>query len=163
LKRACPALVEDSVAHRDEHALEVQLPFLQTLVGDFRFVPIALGTRDYAALESLGEAIAAVLARSAEPVLIVASSDMNHYEPDEITRVKDRMALERIVALDPRGLLDVVRREGITMCGVGPAVSMLTAARRLGAARVDLVRYATSGDVIGDYDEVVGYAGAIVD
>lgn len=163
LKRACPALVEDQLAHRDEHALEVQLPFLQTLAGDFRFVPIALGTRDYAALESLGEAIAAVVARSAEPALIVASSDMNHYEPDGITRVKDRMALDRIEALDPRGLLDVVLGQGITMCGVGPAVSMLTAARRLGAQRVDLIRYATSGDISGDYDEVVGYAGAIVE
>lgn len=163
LKRACPALVEDQLAHRDEHALEVQLPFLQALVGDFRFVPIALGTLDYAALEALGEAIAGVLARSTEPVLIVASSDMNHYETDAITRVKDRMALDRILALDARGLLDVVRREGITMCGVGPAVSMLTAARLLGAKRVDLIRYATSGEINGDYDEVVGYAGAIVE
>lgn len=163
LKRACPALVEDQVAHRDEHALEVQLPFLQTLVGDFCFVPIALGTRDYAALEALGKAIADVLARSTEPVLIVASSDMNHYETDAITRVKDRMALDRILALDAHGLLDVVRREGITMCGVGPAVSMLTAARLLGAKRVDLIRYATSGEISGDYDEVVGYAGAIVE
>lgn len=163
LKRACPVLVEDDVAHRDEHALEVQLPFLQTLVGDFRFVPIALGTLNYGALEALGEAIADVLARSAEPVLIIASSDMNHYETDAITRVKDRMALDRILALDARGLLDVVRREGITMCGVGPAVSMLTAARLLGAKRVDLIRYATSGEINGDYDEVVGYAGAIVE
>jgi MEMO1 family protein len=163
LKKACPALVEDDVAHRDEHALEVQLPFLQVLAGNFLFVPIALGTRDWAALESLGEAIATVLARRGEPVLIVASSDMNHYESDEITRRKDRKALDRIETLDPRGLLDVTRREGITMCGVGPAVSMLTAALKLGAKRVDLIRYATSGDVSGDYDEVVGYAGAIVE
>lgn len=163
LKRACPALVEDAIAHRDEHALEVQLPFLQVLAGDFLFVPIALGTRDFEKLEFLGEAIAEVVGKCPEPVLIVASSDMNHYETDAITRVKDRMALDRIEALDPRGLLDVVRREGITMCGVGPAVSMLTAARRLGATHVDLVRYATSGDISGDCDAVVGYAGAIVD
>jgi MEMO1 family protein len=163
LKLACGALVEDDVAHRDEHALEVQLPFLQALAGDFRFVPIALGTRDYGALESLGQAIAAVLARRAEPVLIVASSDMNHYESDEITRKKDGAALDRVLALDPRGLYDVVRREAITMCGVGPAISMLTAARLLGATRVELVRYATSGDITGDYREVVGYAGCIVD
>jgi len=163
LKKTCPALVDDQVAHRDEHALEVQLPFLQTLVGDFRFVPIALGTHDYSALESLGEAIASVVARSTEPVLIIASSDMNHYESDQITRVKDRMALDRVMALDARGLLEVVRREGITMCGVGPAVSMLIAARLLGAKHVDLIRYATSGDISGDYDEVVGYAGAIVE
>lgn len=163
LKRACSALVEDEVAHRDEHALEVQLPFLQALAGDFRFVPIALGTRDYGALESLGQAIAAVLALRAEPVLIVASSDMNHYESDEITRRKDRAALDRVQALDPWGLYDVVRREAITMCGVGATISMLTAARLLGARQVELVRYATSGDINGDYREVVGYAGCIID
>jgi AmmeMemoRadiSam system protein B len=163
LKRTCGALVEDGVAHRDEHALEVQLPFLQALAGDFRFVPIALGTRDYGALESLGQAIAVVLARLAEPVSIVASSDMNHYESGEITYRKDRAALDRLQALDARGLYDVVRREAITMCGVGPAISMITAARLLGAKRVELVRYATSGDITGDYREVVGYAGCVVD
>ena len=118
---------------------------------------------DYSQLESSSKAIATTLAKHPEPVLIVASSDMNHYESDEITRGKDRKALDRLLALDPRGLYDVVRREGITMCGFGPAVSMLTAARLLGAARADLVRYATSGDINGDRDEVVGYAGVIVD
>jgi AmmeMemoRadiSam system protein B len=162
LKRACPALTEDAVAHRQEHALEVQLPFLQHLLGDFTFVPIALGTIDFAALTTLGRAMAEVIAQQPEPVLIVASSDMNHYESDAVTRPKDRLALDQIMALDPRGLLDVVRRERITMCGVGPAVSMLTAAHALGATRAELVRYATSGDINGDLDEVVGYAGVIV-
>ena len=163
LKRACGGLVEDDVAHRTEHALEVQLPFLQKLAGDFRFVPIALGTVNLAALESLGKALAQVVARQKEPVLIVASSDMNHYESDEITRRKDSMAIERLLALDARGLHETVRREGISMCGYGPAVSMLTAARLLGATRAELVRYATSGDIGGDRDEVVGYAGIIVE
>ena len=114
-------LVEDEVAHRDEHALEVQLPFLQALAGDFRFVPIALGTRDYEALEALGQTIAAVVAARAEPVLIIASSDMNHYESDEITRRKDGAALDRLLALDPRGLYDVVapRRDHHVRCGAG--------------------------------------------
>ena len=163
LKRACPVLTEDDVAHRSEHALEVQLPFLQCLAGEVRFVPIALGTQDYGKLEALGHAFAAVLARQAEPVLMVASSDMNHYESDEITRRKDGLALERLLALDPKGLHEVVRREGITMCGMGPAVSMLIASRELGATRARLLRYATSADVFGDRDEVVGYAGTIVD
>jgi hypothetical protein len=163
LKRACPLLVEDAVAHQDEHALEVQLPFLQVLAGDFRFVPIALGSRDYDVLQSVAEAIAKVLAAWPEPVLMIASSDMNHYESAEITSCKDRMAIERIEALDPRGLYDVVRREGITMCGVGATVSMLIAAGLLGATRAAVIRYATSGDVSGDYDEVVGYAGVIID
>lgn len=163
LKQSCPVLTEDPVAHQAEHSLEVQLPFLQELAGEFRFVPIVLGVRDYDALESLGEAIAAVLLKTTGRVLIIASSDMNHYESDEITRRKDRSALDRLIALDPRGLFEVVRGEGITMCGVGPVVATLVAARLLGATRANLVRYATSGDISGDYDEVVGYAGVIVD
>jgi AmmeMemoRadiSam system protein B len=163
LMEACPALAEDEVAHRDEHAIEVQLPFLQCLAGSFRFVPIALGPLDFAELESLGRAIAGVVARQAEPVLLIASSDMNHYESDEVTRRKDSLALERLLALDPRGLYDVVRNASITMCGVGPAVSVLAAARLLGATRAELIRYATSGDISGDRREVVGYAGVIVE
>jgi len=162
LKRACPLLREDSVAHRAEHSLEVQLPFLQLLAGEFHFVPIALGTVRLSALEELGRAIAEVVAAQGGEILVVASSDLNHYEDDQITRVKDRKAVDKVLALDPRGLYDIVRREGITMCGYGPTVSMLTAARQLGATRAELVRYATSGDVTGDRDEVVGYAGIVV-
>jgi MEMO1 family protein len=158
-----PELSEDDVAHQTEHALEVQLPFLQSLSRDFRFVPILLGTRDYAHFESLGRAIAGVLRKQNEPVMMIASSDMNHYESDEITRRKDRLALERMLDLDARGLFDTVCREGISMCGFGPVVSVLTAARLLGATRATLVRYATSGDVNGDRNEVVGYAGVIVE
>ena len=163
LKAAYPPLCEDGVAHETEHAIEVQLPFLQSLAGDFRFVPIALGPTDYVQLESLGHAIAGVLRRQRDPVLMIASSDMNHYESDDITRRKDGLAVERVLMLDPAGLFDVVRREEISMCGFGPAVSMLTAARLLGATRATLVRYATSGDINGDRNEVVGYAGVIVE
>lgn len=162
LKRACPLLAEDSVAHRNEHSLEVQLPFLQHLVPDVRFVPVALGTVRLRELEQLGRAIAEVLAARSEEVLLVATSDMNHYEDDKTTRVKDRKALDKVLALDPRGLYDVVSRESISMCGFGPVVTMLTAARELGATEAELVRYATSGDVTEDRDEVVGYAGVIV-
>lgn len=162
IKRAYPSLCEDDVAHKTEHALEVQLPFLQALSGGFRFVPIVLGPTDYVQLESLGHAMAGVLRQQHDPVLMIASSDMNHYESDEVTRGKDRLALDRVLALDPRGLFDTVRREGITMCGAGAVVSVLTASRLLGATRATLVRYATSGDVNGDRQEVVGYAGVIV-
>jgi len=162
VKRACPLLREDSVAHRAEHSLEVQLPFLQRLAGDFQFVPIALGTDRFASLEDLGKALGEVLAARKDTVLVVASSDMNHYESDEITRRKDHRAITKILALDPRGLYDTVRTEGITMCGFGPAVTMLTAAKQLGATRAELVKYATSGDITGDRDEVVGYAGIII-
>ena len=162
LKQNFPLLYEDPSAHRSEHAAEVELPFLQTLQPHLKFVPIALGTGPFEALEQLGNAIANVIAAQNNPVLIVASSDMNHYESDAITRVKDQNAIEPILALDARALYDVVIQQHISMCGFGPAVAMLTAAKKLGATSANLVKYATSGDVSGDRDQVVGYAGIIV-
>ena len=162
LKQRFPALHEDSAAHRAEHAAEVELPFLQLRQPELAFVPIALGTGLFEPLEQLGQALADVIAARNDPILMVASSDMNHYESDVITRVKDHRAIERILTLDPRGLYDVVTQQDISMCGFGPAVAMLTAARRLGAKSAELVKYATSGDVSGDRDMVVGYAGVVV-
>ena len=95
-------------------------------------------------------------------MLVIASSDMNHYESDDVTRVKDRRAIDQVLALDPRGLYETVHQANISMCGYGPAVVMLTAAKKLGATQAELVRYATSGDVSGDRDMVVGYAGIAV-
>ncbi len=162
LARACPLLREDSVAHAREHSLEVQLPFLQPSAADFRFVPVVLATDRYGAMEELGRAVAQVATAASEPVLVIASSDMNHYESDAITRKKDERAIARILALDPRGLYDTVRGEGISMCGYAATVAMLVAVRELGAKEATLIRYATSGDVNGDRDEVVGYAGIIL-
>ncbi len=162
LKQRCPLLQEDSSAHRNEHAAEVELPFLQMRQPRLKFVPIALGTGQFDALEQLGEAIADVIAAQNDPVLIVASSDMNHYESDAVTRVKDRSAIEPILTLNARALYDVVTQRNISMCGLGPAVAMLTAAKKLGAKSAKLIKYATSGDVSGDRDLVVGYAGVVV-
>jgi MEMO1 family protein len=162
LKQAFPLLQEDSAAHRAEHAAEVELPFLQLRQPSLRFVPIALGTAQFEALEKLGHALAEVISTQKERVLIVASSDMNHYESDVVTRAKDHRAIERILLLDARGLYDVVRQQQISMCGFGPAVAMLTAARQLGAKSAELVKYGTSGDVSGDRNMVVGYAGVAV-
>jgi MEMO1 family protein len=162
LKQSFPALNEDAAAHRAEHAAEVELPFLLLRQPELKFVPIALGTGQLDVLEQLGLSLADVIVAEKDPVLIVASSDMNHYESDEITRVKDHRAIERILTLDPRGLHEVVTQQNISMCGLGPAVAMLTAARKLGAKSAELVRYATSGEISGDYDRVVGYAGVIV-
>ncbi len=162
LSHRFPALQEDSAAHRAEHAAEVELPFLQIRQAELRFVPIALGTGQFEALEQLGNALGDVIAAQKEPVLIVASSDMNHYESDAETRAKDHRAIERILTLDPRGLFDVVTQQKISMCGFGPTVAMLTAARRLGAKSAELVKYATSGDISGDRKMVVGYAGVVV-
>jgi AmmeMemoRadiSam system protein B len=162
MKKEFSMLTEDADAHRTEHAIEVELPFLQVLRPDFTFVPIALGTGQFEILEKLGAAIANVVQGQADKILIIASSDMNHYENDTVTRIKDHKAIERILALDPRGLFDVVMREDISMCGFGPAVAMLTATKRLGATSAELVKYATSGDVSGDREMVVGYAGVVV-
>lgn len=162
LKRSFPALNEDSAAHRAEHAAEVELPFLLLRQPKLSFVPIALGTSQFETLEHLGIALAKVISAQSDPVLMVASSDMNHYESDAVTRAKDHRAIERILSLDPRGLFDVVTQQQISMCGFGPAVAMLTAARQLGAKSAELVKYATSGDISGDRDSVVGYAGVVV-
>jgi MEMO1 family protein len=162
LKQSFPLLIEDDEAHRKEHAAEVELPFLQILVPGFSFVPIALGTAHFEVLQKLGDTIAEVLERKDSRVLVIASSDMNHYENDRITREKDRKAIERILARDARGLFEVVMKEQISMCGFGPAVVMLTAASRLGATQAELIKYATSGEVSGDLDMVVGYAGIVI-
>ena len=172
LLRRFPALQEDSAAHRAEHAIEVQLPFLQASRPELKIVPIAIGTSDFDVLRGLGETLADVIADHHEEdqkaerqakVLIIASSDMNHYESDTITRIKDHKAIERVLAMDARGLWEVVLNEDISMCGFGPTVVMLTAAKLLGATSATLVKYATSGDVSGDYQSVVGYAGIIVE
>jgi len=162
VRQGCHLLMEDRDAHQTEHSLEVQVPFLQRRVGQFYMLAIAVGSVGYAALESLGHGVAQAVKQAQRPVLIIASSDMNHYEPDGITREKDHRAIQRILARDPDGLYHVLRREGISMCGYGPAISMLTAAIELGADRASLVKYATSADVSGDRSAVVGYAGIIV-
>jgi len=161
LQKACPLLHEDSVAHSSEHSLEVQLPFLRVLVPDFTFVPVALGTVRFNDLVCVGEAIARLLRTLREDVLLLATSDLNHYEDDATTRIKDRKAIDQLLARDARGLYDTCRNEDISMCGLGPAVAMLTALDALGANKSDLVKYATSADVSGDRDAVVGYAGMI--
>ena len=162
LKQRFPLLHEDTAAHRSEHGAEVELPFLQIRQPRLKFVPIALGTGQFELLEQLGEAVADIIAARQKEVLIVASSDMNHYESDAITRTKDHTAIEPILRLDARALYDVVTQQHVSMCGFGPAVAMLTAARKLGATSAELVKYATSGDVSGDRDLVVGYAGILV-
>lgn len=162
LLRRFPELEEDSAAHRSEHAIEVQLPFLQVQQKALHIVPVAIGTSDFRVLRGLGEAVADVIGASEERALIVASSDMNHYESDALTRVKDHKAIERVLAMDALGLWEVVMSEDISMCGFGPTIVMLTAAKILGATAATLVRYATSGDVSGDRERVVGYAGIIV-
>jgi len=161
LRAECALLREDEVAHSAEHSLEVQLPFLQVLAPGFAFVPVALGGVRFEDMVKVGEGVARVMAAAGEDVLLVTSSDLNHYEDEATTREKDRKAIERMLALDARGLYEVCRDEQISMCGLGPAVAMITAMNQLGVNGSDLVKYATSGEISGDYEAVVGYAGMI--
>ena len=155
-------LEEDALAHRDEHSIEVQLPFLQMLMPEAAFVPICLMGQGPALCRDVGRAVAEGVRRTGRSAVIVASTDMSHYVPRAVAERKDRLAIAAIEALDADGLLAVVRREGISMCGSVPTAAAMVAARALGATRGDLVRYATSGEVSGDDRQVVGYAGILL-
>jgi AmmeMemoRadiSam system protein B len=156
------AIIEDSIGHRYEHSLEVQIPFIQSFLDDFDIVPICIQHLDYSTCKEMGIAIARAIKEYGEPVLIVASSDMTHYESQKSAEQKDRMAIDQIIKLDPKGLFDTVRKHSISMCGFIPATIMLIACKELGAKRAEMIKYMTSGDVNGDYDQVVGYAGVVV-
>lgn len=155
-------LQPDIIAHQREHSLEVQLPFLQYLRPDVTICALCLGHGGYEPLRDIGQGIAAAIREYGKEVLIVASSDMTHYESADSARQKDQAALERVLALDGKGLLDVCRSRGITMCGVVPATVMIVSALQLGAREAELVAYGTSGDMTGDNRQVVGYAAVTV-
>ena len=156
-------LADDPRAHAREHSLEVQLPFLQDLLGnDFTFVPICLGAPRYDMCDEIGSAIAEVVGAQSETIGILASSDLNHYEDQKETLRKDQLAIDQVVARNPRELWRVVDESDISMCGFIPATTMLIAANALGAKDAKLIKHATSGDVNGDYAQVVGYASILV-
>jgi AmmeMemoRadiSam system protein B len=158
----CDLLEDDPLAHAREHAVEVQLPFLLARRPDVRVVPIVLGWTDWPRTRQLAEALAAVLRAWPEPVLLVASSDMNHYEDAAVTKAKDGLALDQIERLDGEQLLAVTARHQVSMCGRVPSAAVLHAARLLGATRADVVHRSHSGMVTGDDVRVVSYAGVIV-
>jgi MEMO1 family protein len=162
LQQHVPLIRSDTVAHQFEHSLEVQLPFIQYLRPDATISAVCLGHGDYEAVRQIGEGIAAAIRAYGADVLIVASSDMTHYESAESARRKDNLALEKVLGFDPQGLLQVCRSERITMCGVVPAAVLLVAAGDLGATQAELVAYGTSGDVTGDNRQVVAYAAVTV-
>jgi MEMO1 family protein len=155
-------LADDSAAHRYEHSLEVQVPFLQYFKPDIMIVPILLSQAAAEVYEEIGRAIAAALKKTGSDAIIVASSDMTHYEPHEKAKEKDRKAIEAILDMNAAELVDRINRYNITMCGYAPAISLITAARELGAGKAELVKYQTSGDTSGDFSSVVGYAGIII-
>ncbi len=155
--------VPDETAHAREHSLEVILPFLYYAASkDLSFVPITLSVLSRDECRILGEVLSRVISSRDEEILLVSSSDMTHYESHDSAKAKDSDAISRILDLDPDGLIEVVNRQRITMCGIIPTAVMLYAAIAQGATKARLVRYTTSGEVSGDYDQVVGYAGIIV-
>lgn len=155
-------LKDDPTAHLAEHSLEVELPFMLARQPELSIVPIALSRVGMEAIGRIGKAIADTIRSEGGDVLIVASTDMNHYESDARTREKDELAIEKVLALDPDGLVRTCASEGISMCGVIPTAITIAACRELGAKEATLVAHATSGDVSGDRDAVVGYAGFII-
>jgi len=160
-----PLVSKDTQAHTFEHSLEVQLPFIayfSSASGGPKIVPIAIMAASLEECRLLGEGIAKSIKEAGYAAVIVASSDMSHYVPDDVARQKDKKAIEMIKSLNPEGLYEVVSRERISMCGYLPATVMLFAAKALGAIEARLIKYSTSGEVSGDYDHVVGYAGMIV-
>jgi AmmeMemoRadiSam system protein B len=165
--KAYQPLKDDARAHRYEHSLEVQVPFLQAFNPKVHIVPIAVGSASEKPVLAMGDAIAAAIKKFGGSVLIVASTDMSHTtdsspERQEQVRALDMMAIDAVRALDARELVRVVHREEITMCGAAPTAAACAAAKKLGATAGELVEYRTSYDVTGDYSYVVGYAGIII-
>lgn len=161
VQQASDIIDDDRVAHVYEHSLEVQLPFLQHLFGSgFKIVPICMMLQDDETSKEVGDAIAK--ASAGEDILIIASTDFTHYEPQRSAVEKDRKAIDRILALDAVNLVRTVEEEAITMCGYGPVSAMLYAVTNLGARKTELLKYATSGDTAGPMPQVVGYGSIAV-
>jgi AmmeMemoRadiSam system protein B len=146
----------DDVAHRFEHSIEVQLPFLQYLYGsEFKFVPVCFQLQDLSSAVEVGKALVEVLA--SKNAVVIASSDMTHYEPQGNAAAKDLAALKAVEAMDEKRFYSVIETQNVTACGYGPIAAVITAAKGLGAKEAKLLCYKSSGDVTGDYSSVVGY------
>jgi MEMO1 family protein len=152
----------DELSHKDEHSIEVQIPFIKYRFPRARIVPVMMGQQDLTGAIRLGEAIAEAIRLTKRDVRIIASSDFSHYVPAEKARKDDLFAIEPLSTLDVKEFYRRIGERGVTACGYGPISAMVTACSRLGARTAKLIRYATSGDVTGDNREVVGYAGIAV-
>ncbi len=162
LVEECGVVDDDLEAHVQEHSIEVQLPFLEYLYGDeFKFVPVCMAMHDLKTARELGEAIAKVAEDLDRNVVVLASTDLTHYEPHDVAQEKDEKVIEKIVELDEQAMVEVVERHNVSMCGVGPTAATIVAVKELGAERGELLKYATSGDVTGDRSQVVGYAAVV--
>ena len=154
-------LEEDYLAHREEHAVEVQLPFLQYVKPDVRIVPVILSGAPAEVYKEIGRDIAKAIKDLKREVVIMASGDMTHYESHDIAKTKDMQAVEAMLALDEDELTRRYRGLDISMCAYAPVMCLIAAAKELGSKSAELVKYQTSGDATGDKSAVVGYAGVI--
>lgn len=152
----------DTLAHSREHCIEVQVPFIQYFNSKVNIVPIIMRTDSLEICYDIANSITTAIKKSNKKILIIASSDMSHYESYEYAKKQDELAIDMILKLDAQGLVKTVLQHGISMCGVFPTAIMLTVAKSLGAKQSSLIKYATSGETSGDCDAVVGYAGIIV-
>jgi len=157
-------LEANSLAHSDEHSLEVELPILQYFRDDFKIVPIAIKTDDLSKLNVVSQELASVVTENdlKSSVMFIASSDLTHYQPQETAKLKDGLAIEAILSLDEQKLRAVVGESEISMCGFAPIAILIKVAKLLGAKKGQLIKYQTSGDVSGDKSSVVGYAGITI-
>ncbi len=158
----CAYLHDDPDAHQTEHAIEVVLPMLLARRPDLAIVPVLVAWTDWARTRALGDALAETVRQAGEPVLLVASSDLNHHESHEITRGKDELAMDPLRRLDGEGLLEVTRKHRVSMCGRTAAAAVVHAAKSLGAMRGDVVHYSHSGVETHDYSSVVGFVGMTI-
>ena len=159
----CELAEKDNAAHKNEHSAEVILPFLQYKNPQVKIVVIVVRSGNFEDLSVIGKTIGDILKKTKPDTLVVASSDMTHYESQQSADKKDQSAIAEIVALREEGLYRVVRELDVSMCGVSPVISMMVCAKRKGCHKAELIKYETSGNTTGDYKQVVGYAGIIVE
>ncbi|MFQ5887790.1 MAG: MEMO1 family protein [Candidatus Hydrothermarchaeales archaeon] len=157
LWKGCDIVDMDELAHRYEHSLEVQIPFLQYIYGDFKFVPIVMGIQDL----KMASEIANCLSKIRKDILVIASSDFTHYESSKEAEHKDKKALNAILDLDEKRFINTVYDLNISICGYGPITVAISVAKKLGATKAELLKYMTSGDITGDKSQVVAYAGIV--
>lgn len=159
---ACGLIEKDLEAHKYEHSAEVQAPFIQYFNPHARIVVMVIAARSMEEVKKIGESLSTVLQKLCPDALVVASSDMTHYESQASVNKKDGIAIHEILSLNERSLYNKVHTMGITMCGIYPTIAMLVCSKERGAKKAELVRYETSGDITGDYERVVGYAGITI-
>jgi AmmeMemoRadiSam system protein B len=162
IMKQAPIIDEESMAHQGEHSIEVQLPFIQSLNQNFQIVPIAMLMQDLQTSTEVGQALMTAIENEGRDVVVMASTDLTHYKPQEMAETGDKMVISALQEMDENKMLGLVEKYNVTMCGYGPLTATTVASRRMGATQAQILKYATSGDTSGDLSSVVGYVSAIL-